>query len=880
MPWTGRTRCDILRGMSPIRSLLPLVLGTSLVRGLPARADEALDEKLPPRAVARLGTYAFWHRGTISALAYSPDGKLIASGGSYGPWKRLGHGWGASNDCTIRLWDAVTGRQVKALTTPAGVVHAVCFSPDGKRLAAGCGLTFAVWDLQTGKERHRFDAIGGQCTFVQFAPNGSWLAGGEERGVIQCWDTTTGKQRWQRSAWDGGPPRPKDGKPAENCASAALSPDGKRLAWLIRKTQGAEGEAIRLVDAITSKPIRQIDCGFDQRQVRFSPDGRFLVAGLAQVNLWDIETGTKQFFEGAGRENAAIESWALSKDGRLLAMRLHNLRVRVWDLRQKQRLSDFTLHRADDSNQGFARKPLAFSPDGKNLAAGVDSSVQLWDPTTGRQASAQPGHRGQVSELQFTPDSRTLYSTGAATHCRWDTSRWQQTDRHEGLHPSFTTDDGLLDVSIDGRLGLRRVDDGRVQIVNVRTGQALRHLDGRQAGPCTGLFSPDMSVALLRGEADGNASILTLYEVATGREISRLRWEESFHGPLFSLDGQRLAWISDEASVCVLDVPTGRLIQRLKNVVRKTPILCFSADGRRLAIVVHGRSAMSDADARDDNTVHLWDIAAGQEVRQFVLPLTREGSDRVACLALSPDHRLLATGQFGEPDVRLWETASGQERGRLLGHQDSVVSLAFSPDNKLLASGSADTTALIWNIQQAPGPAPVASTAELNAQWEALMGDASRAESALAKLVRAPHITVPFLKERLKTDPTEEARLLDRLIGQLDSNSFAVRQQATDKLEGLGQRAQPALQRTLQARPSLEVHRRVVYLLGRLNCRTPTPLPPDQLREVRAVEALERIGNADARQHLEALSGGDPDLRLTQEARGALARISKVSRAE
>jgi hypothetical protein len=245
-------------------------------------------------------------------------------------------------------------------------------------------------------------------------------------------------------------------------------------------------------------------------------------------------------------------------------------------------------------------------------------------------------------------------------------------------------------------------------------------------------------------------------------------------------------------------------------------------------------------------------------------------------MTLSPDGRTLAVAAWAET-ILLFEPASGQERGRFGGHRDAVWSLAFSPDGRLLASGSLDYTALVWDVTglcpDGNWSARDAPPGEVERLWSDLAGaDGPRAHRAVWKMAAAAGQSVPFLAGRLRPVARAEDERLARLIGELDSDHFAVRRRAQQELEQLGELAEPALRRALAGRPSPEVRRRQEALLTGVEART---WPPEQLRVLRGVEVLEHIATAQARRVLQALAEGAPAARLTQEARASLERLSR-----
>ena len=142
------------------------------------------------------------HGAAIWGIAFSPDGKLLAS---------------ASHDGTIRLWDTAAGQQLQTLTGRANVFHCVSFSPDGKTLASGSGLEITLWDVATGRPLRTAIAEPGQFNAVSFSPNGKTIATGDSLDKVRLWDadTLTEIQVFTgHSAW---------------VPTVAFSPDGNRL---------------------------------------------------------------------------------------------------------------------------------------------------------------------------------------------------------------------------------------------------------------------------------------------------------------------------------------------------------------------------------------------------------------------------------------------------------------------------------------------------------------------------------------------------------------------------------------------------------------------------------------------------------------------------
>jgi hypothetical protein len=208
------------------------------------------------------------------------------------------------------------------------------------------------------------------------------------------------------------------------------------------------------------------------------------------------------------------------------------------------------------------------------------------------------------------------------------------------------------------------------------------------------------------------------------------------------------------------------------------------------------------------------------------------------------------------------------------------MALAFSTDGRRLISGSDDTTTLVWDIERLvreEGPNGDMKERQLKVLWSDLASeDARRAYQAIHALRLAGPQSVRWLGRRLKPAETPKDReQVAGLIADLDSDTYAVRKAATHRLEKLGSWVEPHLRAKIKARPSLEARRRMEALLHRLADQEVHGPEGEIMRPWRAVEVLEHIGTAEARDLLEMLAQGAADARLTQEAKASLARLSQ-----
>jgi HEAT repeat protein len=233
---------------------------------------------------------------------------------------------------------------------------------------------------------------------------------------------------------------------------------------------------------------------------------------------------------------------------------------------------------------------------------------------------------------------------------------------------------------------------------------------------------------------------------------------------------------------------------------------------------------------------------------------------------------LLACGQDGD-GIALYALTTGKEIARFTGHRGRLTCLAFSPDSTRLASGSWDSTALIWDVAavaERARPALVSLTdAQLAELWTDLAdADASRAYRARARLLASPQQAVRYLASRLAPVPRADDQVA-QFLRDLDSNDFALRERATEKLAGLGDLVKPAMRKLLAGNPSLEVRRRIEPLLAAREGLT----SPEKLLAWRAMELLEHIGTPEARAVLATLASGAPEALLTRTAQAAVVRL-------
>jgi WD40 repeat protein len=821
-------------------------------------------DPLPEEAIARLGTARLRHGDFIEFLRFTPDGKTLVSQGVDG----------------VRVWDAATGNQRYHFPLDASVKTFganASLSADGRRVAVPGEFGVCLWDVGTSKLLRKVGS--GTCMWPCFSPDGKTLAAflydrnivdvsNDNNNRVVLWDPASGREL---KAWYPGP----------WVNAIAFSPDGKRL-LTNSVIAGTRGFFVRIWDAGTGKEQRRIKLSsLDVPRMALSPDGALLAAivfrepergepsytVIGRISLWDVTTG--QFLRQLpvtikdpevrrGAAGWSVASVAFAPDGKTVYAGGVDGTLIGWDPRTGKEVRRVG---AD------LRYPLAlcFTPDGKTVAANLGPTIRLIDLASGADRFPELSNRGQVQHTAITPDGRVAVTVDSRHVHVWDPATGREV-RRLALEPGHLLN--WIRLTADGRtLIFSDIEELLKQQIKLRawdltSGKELRCLEWelRKGGRLLDLASDGKTLACARPGG------VTLLDWKTGKELGKLPGDTWAQGAAFTSDGRRLVvWEHQSRLVQVWDLAARREIRRFalpEGKGRQSPsyTAAVSPDGRCLAY------------SSQSGFLALYDLSTGEEIRKW-------SASRAQALAFSPDGKTLAWGGYREPAVLLLELATGRERHRLTGHRGGVTALGFSADGTTLISASHDTTALTWDLtgrlaaQDAWGKPPTA--AELDACWAALAGeDAARAYQAIRRLAACPAAAVPYLQARLRPAPAADEKQVARLIRDLASDRFAVRDHAAKELEKLGEAAAGVCRKALAATPPLELRRRLEALQKAHRQAWWAPAP-ERLRALRALEALERAGTAEAQQLLGRLAQGAPEARLTLEAQASLQRLQR-----
>ena len=690
---------------------------------LAARAVDLDDTPLARGALLRAlplpGRPAWTSTSGISGLlqlAFSPDGRRVATGGEH-----------------LRVWDVATGLLEGAFVYPSkddSLVLSVAFDPSGRTIAAGCvdgrvllwdasmpdvypavlngheaGVlsalfldggrrlctasqdgTIRTWDPEKIEQVALWRGHEGAAQVLAGSPDGRFVASGGRDGTVRIWDRATGVEaRLLRGTHEGG------------ITSLAYLSEDRVVA-----TQG--GGAILVWDVARPEPLRTFPGdGTKVHTAVLTPDGKQLLTGHADGSLRRTDLTTGQVTMRILAHEALTTALGISPDGKLAATgSLADQRLVLWDLAGEQRVAWLEGH-------GEEIYDLASLSPRRVASASKDATVRLWDAESGREVAVSERFPSSVFTVAAHPRAPWLAAGVADFTVRLLDGATLAEERvvarldAEPHRIAFTSDGAAL-ACVSG--------DGLLTVWDVASGESRLRVEASKEVLNALAIAPDDATIATAG-ADHR---IRLWDAQTGREMATLDGHTGeVTSVAFSRDGDRLFSVSTDESLRVWDVATGRELDQRAGHDQGLLDVAVSPDGTRVAastwrgaIHVYDTATLQEVVRLEGHPRRVWALAydatsgrlysggADAKVRAWSFdppePTSRlEGTPQeVREIATDPTGRFLASAGV-DPAIRVWDAATGRLLRVLEGHQVSVAGLVWGPGEGLISVGGDET---------------------------------------------------------------------------------------------------------------------------------------------------------------------------------------------
>jgi len=699
-------------------------------------------KNVPDKHVARiLGNLRLRHGQEINDLAFSPDGKLLAT---------------ASRDRTVKIWDLENGHELLTYSGHAEAIRTVAFSPDGKTIASGgAEKDIRLWDPRTGKDVRTFKGQGVYVTGLVFSKDGKHLiasqAGDTTAGLLTVYETATGNVK--RSISDF----------RLLVYSVAFNYDGSILGVGVGDGMMKLWEYPKMVDNPAQPEYwAQQDPNGATYQFLFSPDNRLMTRiGSDGIKLYNMVLPGTPFGVTTPRKHIlALPSpqrftcAVFSKDSKSLFTGATDGIIRVYDAESGEQTATYKGHNAEI-------RGLTFNPGGTQLAsASADYTVRLWDFDIVLQSRDYTGHTGPVWTAYFSPDGKSIL-TASADH----TARLVEVGTGELIHTfkGHTSPVTYAIFSPDGKLIATAAGDKKVKLWDAVSGNLIKDLTGH-SGTITCIDFAADNIHLVSGSADKTVRV---WNVVTGNAETVIKDNGSVvTGVAFNPKGTQIAVGNVDQTIKLYNAATGVLEHSWSAHAIAVTGVAYSPNGALLAscgadnlvrvwglekpgenpLVLAGHTGpLSSVAFRNDNqhlvssgadmTVKLWKLegtsfkeaqtfrghrdwvsnvsfskdgyfvlSAGVdklvkiwEITSREIPFLTEHTGAVDAVAVSPDGKLLASGA-SDKSIKVWDRANGVELHTLRGHTEGLLALTFLADNKTLVSSGVDRNIRLWDV--------------------------------------------------------------------------------------------------------------------------------------------------------------------------------------
>ncbi|QGJ71994.1 Serine/threonine protein kinase [Planctomycetales bacterium 10988] len=638
------------------------------------------------------------HEGNVRAVAYSPDGKHLATGG---------------DDSNIFLWDLSqkTNSPVQTLDNHAGPILCLEYSQDGKQLLSGSAdYTARLWNIESGEEEVFFADHIDWVWDVDFSPDGKDVLTASQDGkviissinrtkssplpsnpsgeavsigeglvfydhhtgpvysavytqdgeqvlsgsydkTVRLWNTADCVENWINSGHQG------------RVYSVAFSPSGK---WLV---SGSADNTARVWDRETGKEVRRFrGHGGSVIAAYFLPDESGIVTASADgtVRLWKMDSpGETIDLKGHKDEILAVTT---SPDGKRIATGSLDRSVRIWDSATGEEL--LTLQ------QGHGDKVVgvAVSPDGKwGVTTSLDRTLRVWDLTDGVEERVLEGHRDVVRACAYSSDGKWIVSGGDdTTAIVWDAETGEIAQRFEEHRSPIR----CIAISPDSTLAITCDENARARVWNIQSGERVQLFEAHSVAINAVSFLPSGRFALTASED----RVASLWNIESGEEYRTMRHPVGVSAVNVSpTDGQLAATGANDGILRFWNLQDGEQSEEIQ--AHKEPITSvqFSADGKSLV------------STSLDGTVALWEVASGR--KKLEIPAHQGFCFGAAFVPGTPF--LLTAGDF---EAKLWDLNTGTQ-ALMLAQMGAVSGVSYAPNGSQLLTSSWDGFIHRWNAE-------------------------------------------------------------------------------------------------------------------------------------------------------------------------------------
>jgi len=607
------------------------------------------------------------HGDWACALAFSPDGKILASGGD-------------ENYDTLKLWDVQTGHLLKTIDNPGSRVRAIAWSPD-QSMIAGSGVDgkIHVWNPKTGHPVRKIDGHANKTEALAWQPvpqaNGTFvIATGSADETIKLWDSSTDVCLTTIDVED-------------SVFSVAWSPDGCFLA------SGTKQGAVDVWDGQTGDHITRLN---GHRQcvwgLSWHSNGYLLASGGddQRIRVWDIASRKCLRILQAHENPVRSLKWKPnSKEHSILSSSWSKLEQSIGstpgNLTQSSPHAEHMTVPDHETNEGV-RSTLPSQPSSLEsatrdhidndylLASGsFDQTVRLWNPKTGSSIRVLKGYRNALQALAWHPREQQLASGGHDCMIRlWN----PQTGECEATLSGHTGPIWAIAWSSDGTILASAGDDYRIYLWNLQTKQIETTLDDHSASIWGLAWHPKRPILA----SVSHDQTIRLWNIATRRCEQVLAEHNHFVRTVaWSPNGELLATGSYDRTLRLWHAETGECLNCFHDPSNWVWQMAFSPDGKTLAT------------GSSNGIIKLWDVAKGA----LKATLT-DHQTSVWALAWAPDGQQLISASH-DHTLRIWRVSDGHCLHILNGHTNLIWRMVLSPDGKTVASCGTDETIRLWD---------------------------------------------------------------------------------------------------------------------------------------------------------------------------------------